>query len=41
MNAAAYAPGVASWGRTLASRTLAPFYGPVFLIGVLLIAILR
>jgi len=41
MNAAAYASGVASWGRTLFSRTLAPFYGPVFIIGVLLTAILR
>jgi hypothetical protein len=41
MNAAAYASGVASWGHTLLSRTLAPLYGPVFLIGVLLIAILR
>jgi hypothetical protein len=41
MNAAAHAAGVGSWGRTLFSRTLAPFYGPVFLIGVLLTAILR
>ena len=41
MNAAAYASGVASWARTLVSQTLAPFYGPVFLIGVLLIALLR
>jgi hypothetical protein len=41
MNAAAYASGVASWGRTLISRTLAPFYGPVFIIGVLLTAIVR
>jgi hypothetical protein len=41
MNAAAYASGVASWGRTLVSRTLAPFYGPVFVIGVLLTAVLR
>ena len=29
MSAAAYALGVESWGRTLLSRTLAPFYGPV------------
>jgi hypothetical protein len=41
MNPAAYAPKVASWGRTLASRTLAPFYGPVFVIGIVLTAILR
>jgi hypothetical protein len=41
MNAAAHASGVASWGRTLLSRTLAPFYGPVFLIGTLLTAVLR
>jgi hypothetical protein len=41
MNAAAYAQGVASWGRTLLSRTLAPFYGPVFIIGILLTAVLR
>ena len=41
MNAAAYATGVASWGRTLVSRTLAPFYGPVFIIGIVLTAILR
>jgi hypothetical protein len=41
MNAAAYASGVAPWGRTLVSRTLAPFYGPVFIIGILLTAILR
>jgi hypothetical protein len=41
MNAAAYAGGVASWHRTLLSRTLVPFYGPVFVIGVILTAILR
>ena len=41
MNVAAYASGVASWGRTLLSRTLAPFYGPVFIIGILLTAVLR
>ena len=41
MNAAAYAPPVASWARTLASRTLAPFYGPVFVIGIVLTAVLR
>jgi hypothetical protein len=41
MNAAAHAAGVASWRRTLLSRTLAPFYGPVFVIGVLLTAVLR
>jgi hypothetical protein len=41
MNAAAHASGVASWRRTLLSPTLAPFYGPVFIIGVLLTAILR
>ena len=41
MNAAAYASGVASWRRTLVSRTLAPFYGAVFIVGIVLIAILR
>jgi hypothetical protein len=41
MNAAAYATGVASWGRILFSRTLAPFYGPVFIIGIILTGILR
>jgi hypothetical protein len=41
MNAAAYAQGVASWGRTLLSPTLAPFYGPVFIIGIVLTATLR
>ena len=41
MNAAAYAAGVPSWHRTLLSCTLAPFYGPVFVIGVILTAILR
>jgi hypothetical protein len=41
MNAAAHAQVVASWGRTLVSRTLAPFYGPVFLIGIVLTAVLR
>ena len=41
MNAAAYASGVTSWGSTLLSRTLAPFYGPVFIIGILLTAILH
>ena len=41
MNAAAYAQGVAPWGRMLVSRTLAPFYGPVFIIGILLTAVLR
>jgi hypothetical protein len=41
MNAAAYASGAASWGRTLVSQTLAPFYGPVFIVGILLTAILR
>ena len=41
MNTAAYAVGVASWRHTLLSRTLAPFYGPVFVIGVLLTAVLR
>ncbi len=41
MNAAAYTSEAASWGRTLASPTLAPFYGPVFIIGILLTAVLR
>jgi hypothetical protein len=41
MNAAAYATGVASWWRTLSSRTLMPFYGPVFIIGIILTGILR
>ena len=41
MNAAAYAIGVASWWRTLFSRTLMPFYGPVFIIGIVLTGILR
>lgn len=41
MNATAYTPQVPSWGRTLFSRTLVPFYAPVFIIGVLLTAILR
>ena len=41
MNAAAHAAGVPSWRRTLLSPTLVPFYGPVFVIGVLLTAILR
>lgn len=41
MNAAAYAIEVASWWRTLFSRTLIPFYGPVFIIGIILTGILR
>ena len=32
--------GGRSWGRTLLSRTLAPFYGPVFIVGIPLTAIL-
>lgn len=41
MNAATYATGVASWSRTLPSRTLMPFYGPVFVTGIILTAVLR
>jgi hypothetical protein len=41
MNAAAHATGVASWWRTLFSPTLMPFYGPVFIIGIVLTGILR
>ena len=41
MNAAAYAIEIASWWRTLFSRTLIPFYGPVFIIGIILTGILR
>jgi hypothetical protein len=41
MNAAAYAAGVPSWRRTLLAPTLAPFYGPVFAVGVVLTAVLR
>ena len=41
MSTAACAAGVPSWARTLLSRTLAPFYGPVFVIGIILAAGLR
>jgi hypothetical protein len=41
MNAAAHAAGVPSWRRTLLSRTLAPFYGLMFLVGIILTATLR
>jgi hypothetical protein len=41
MNASEYAGSVASWLRTLLSRTLCPFYGPVFVIGVVLTAVLH
>jgi hypothetical protein len=41
MNTAPAAAGVASWGRTVLSPTLAPFYGPVLVIGIVLTAVLR
>jgi hypothetical protein len=41
MNTSVCAGGVPSWGRTLFSRTLSPFYGPIFVIGIMLTAILR
>lgn len=41
MNTAACAAGVPSWARTLLSPTLASFYGPVLVIGIILAAFLR
>jgi hypothetical protein len=38
MNTKICAGDVSSWARTLVSRTLWPFYGPIFIIGVILTA---
>jgi hypothetical protein len=41
MNTSICGHSVPSWARTLPSRTLFPFYGPIFGIGVLLTAFLH